>query len=70
MCAGAIFNAGITELVIGARLRDLADEAFHAGSYSVEAFAALMDWKVTIVEGVLGSECIALYNNSPVALSR
>lgn len=70
MCAGAIFNAGINTLVIGARLRDLDDGAFHVGTYSVEAFAALLDWKVTIIDGVLGRECTALYNNSPVALSR
>ncbi|MGN6463299.1 MAG: nucleoside deaminase [Pseudolabrys sp.] len=70
MCAGAIFNAGVNTLVIGARLRDLDDSAFHVGTYSVEALAAMLDWKVTIIDGVLGSECIALYNNSTVTLSR
>lgn len=70
MCAGAIFNAGITDLVVGARMRDLKSRTFHVGTYSLETFAALLDWKVTITEGVLARECIALYSDSPIALSR
>lgn len=70
MCAGAIFNAGIRDLVVGARLRDLDDSAFHTGSYSVEAFAGMMGWELSLTSGVCEPECVALYNSSDVALSR
>lgn len=70
MCIGAIFNAGIQDLVIGARLRDLDGAAFKAGTYSVERFAAMVDWSPRITTGVLAEQCIALYNGSSVPLSR
>lgn len=70
MCIGAIFNADIQDIVIGARLRDLKGAAFKVGTYSVERFAAMVDWTPRITSGVLSEECMALYNDSAVPLSR
>ena len=73
MCLGAIFNGGINTLVMGARNSDvqgLAKLAFNFGSYSVESFVAMVGWKLTVVEGVLGEQCIDLYRTADVELTR
>lgn len=73
MCLGAIFNGGIDTLVMGARNSDvqrLAKLAFNFGSYSVESFMAMVGWKLTVVEGVLGEQCIDLYRTAGVELTR
>ena len=73
MCLGAILNAGIKTLVIGARkhqLRRFATQAFNFKNYTVEAFAEMVGWDLTVIDGVLGEECVALYANSPVELTR
>ena len=73
MCLGAILTGGIDHLVMGARNRDvqrLAKAAFNFGGYSVESFAELVGWKLTVVEGVLGDACIDLYRTAGVELTR
>jgi tRNA(adenine34) deaminase len=73
MCLGAILNAGITTLVVGARNRDVArfaKLAFNFKDYSCERFAAMVGWDLTLVEGVRSAECIALYAGAPVELTR
>jgi tRNA(adenine34) deaminase len=73
MCLGAILNAGINTLVIGARkrqLRGFATRAFNFKNYTVEAFADLVGWDLAVIDGVLGDECVALYAHSPVELTR
>lgn len=73
MCLGAIFNAGINRLVLGARNRHLqaaADLAFHFNQYSVERFAEMVGWDLDLVEGVLTDECVDMYVKSGVELTR
>jgi tRNA(adenine34) deaminase len=71
MCLGAMLIAGIKRLVMGARLRDLsANGVFSFGSYSSEKFAAMVGWNLEIHGGTLGAECVALYRNASVTLSR
>jgi tRNA(adenine34) deaminase len=73
MCCGAILNGGIRTLVMGARnrdLRDLATLAFNFKDYSVERFAAMVGWDLTLIDGILEGECLALYRNAKVELTR
>ena len=73
MCLGAILNAGIKTLVLGARNRDIqtsAKLAFNFKDYSVERFADMVGWDLTLVEGVRHGECIDLYLGAAVPLTR
>jgi tRNA(adenine34) deaminase len=73
MCLGAILNAGIDTLVLGARNRDikqLAKVAFNFKDYTVERFAAMTGWNLTVIEGVKAAECVGLYATSGVELTR
>lgn len=70
MCLGAMFNVGLKHLVLGARLQNLGDIAFAFKDYSVEKFAALVGWDLTLDEGVRQQECQALYTDSAVKFSR
>ena len=73
MCLGAILNGGINTLVLGARNRDIrqhAKIAFNFKDYTVERFAEMTGWNLTVIEGVRTSECIALYATSAVELTR
>lgn len=73
MCCGAILNGGINTLVIGARssqLRELATLAFNFKDYTVERFAAMVGWELTVIDGILGAECVALYRDAKVELTR
>ena len=73
MCCGAILNAGVRTLVIGARktdVRSFATRAFRFNTYSVETFADMVGWDVTIKSGVLKDECVALYRDAAVELTR
>lgn len=70
MCLGAMFNAGLKTLVLGARLRDLGDVAFAFKDYSVESFAALVGWNLELIQGVRNADCTALYRDDTVKFSR
>ncbi len=73
MCLGAILNAGISTLVIGARhrsIKQLAKLAFDFKDYDAERFAEMVGWDLTVIEGVLENECIALYRGAAVELTR
>ena len=73
MCLGAILNGGIKTLVIGARNRDikqLAKVAFNFKDYTVERFAEMTGWNLTVIEGIRTAECVALYATSAVELTR
>lgn len=70
MCLGAMFNAGIKHLVLGARLRDLGDLAFAFKDYSVETFAELTGWALDLTEDVRINDCTALYVDPTVKFSR
>ena len=73
MCCGAILNSGIRTLVVGARnrhIRNLAKVAFNFKDYTVERFAEMVGWDVTVIEGVLEEECITLYRDANVELTR
>jgi tRNA(adenine34) deaminase len=73
MCLGAILNAGIDTLVLGARnsdIKQLAKVAFNFKDYTVERFAAMTGWNLTVIEGVKAAECINLYATSGVELTR
>lgn len=72
MCLGAILNAGINHLVVGARksqLQSFSRTAFRFNDYTVERFAELVGWPLTI-EQALQDECIALYSGAAVELTR
>ncbi len=73
MCLGAILNAGIKTLVLGARnadIRNLAKLAFNFHKYTAESFAEFVGWDLTVVTGVLHEECVALYRGAAVELTR
>ena len=73
MCLGAILNAGIGTLVLGARnadLRELAPLAFNFKDYCVEAFAQMVGWDLKLVTGVRHDECVDLYRTALVELTR
>ena len=55
MCAEAIRMAKVSRLVLGLRHADL--KRIDLGSYSIEAFCAMMDWPLEIVTGVRHAEC-------------
>lgn len=59
MCLGAVLNADIGTIVIGARHEQLPGIGYHR--YSTERLAELTGWDLTIVHGVLNAECVALY---------
>lgn len=71
MCLGAMLNAEIDTLVVGARLSDLQtiSGAFVFGTYSAERFAEMVGWKLKVISSILGEECIDLYRAS-LALTR
>jgi tRNA(adenine34) deaminase len=68
MCLGAVLNAGICTLVLGARHADLKHLGYH--EYSAERFAQMTGWKLNVIEGVMTDECLALYRQSAVELTR
>ena len=71
MCLGAMLNARVKRLVMGARLRDLsANAVFSFGSYSAESFASMVGWTLQIDSGVLAEECIGLYRGASTPLTR
>ncbi len=73
MCLGAILNAGINTLVLGARnsdIKQLATLAFNFKDYTAERFAEMVGWDLTVVNDVLRDECVNLYRNSAVELTR
>ncbi len=73
MCAGAILNGGIRTLVLGARNADVqkfSANAFQFKDYTVERFAKLVGWDLTIIDGVLEDECLSLYATAKVELTR
>lgn len=69
MCLGALLNAEIGTLVLGARHTAVPTYPDY-GDYSVERFAALTGWRLTLVEGVMTDACIALYRTAQVPLTR
>ena len=72
MCLGAVLNGGIKTIVIGARnhqVAKLAKLAFNFKDYSVERFAEMVGWDLTIINGVLTDECVALYTGARVELT-
>ena len=72
MCLGAMLNAGVKRLVLGARLRDLStvNRVFAFGNYSAENFAAMLGWDLEVSSGILTEECIELYRQASVPLTR
>jgi tRNA(adenine34) deaminase len=72
MCLGAILNAGINHLVIGARksqVLQFSKTAFRFSDYTVERFADMVGWSL-VVEQALQEQCIALYAGATVELTR
>ena len=51
-------------------IKQLAKLAFNFKDYTVERFAEMVGWELTVIEGVLENECIALYRDARVALTR
>ncbi len=73
MCLGAILNSGIKTLVMGARnarILKTAKLAFNFNDYSVESFAKMVGWDLTVVDGIAADECDALYTGAKVPLTR
>jgi tRNA(adenine34) deaminase len=63
MCCWAICLAGISTLVLGARLRDVGLRVH--GDYSVERLLALTGQPLAVVTGVLEAECVRLRLETP-----
>ena len=66
MCGGAMINAHISTLVLGARipalLASLSSEAFDS-NYTIENLITLTGSDMKLVTGVLEDECAALYRS-------
>lgn len=58
MCAFAIRITGIDDVVLALRHATL--KRTDLGSYSLEAFAAMVDWQVRITQGVREAEYLAM----------
>ena len=57
----------------GARNRDVqkfSGNAFPFNEYSVDALAKLTSWELTVIQGVREEECVALYRETAVELTR
>jgi tRNA(Arg) A34 adenosine deaminase TadA len=63
MCCWAICLAGISTLVLGARLRDVGSLVH--GDYSVERLLAMTGQPLAVVPGVLEAECVRLRLETP-----
>ncbi|MCL6707673.1 nucleoside deaminase [Pseudomonas sp. R2.Fl] len=73
MCLGAVLNAGIKTLVLGARnedIKQLATLAFNFKGYSAERFADMVGWDLDVVTDVMHDECVDLYRAASVELTR
>lgn len=73
MCLGAILNSGMRTLVLGARSDQIKQDgrkAFNFGNYTVEGFAQMVGWDLTVIDGIANEECVALYKTAQVALTR
>jgi len=73
MCLGAVLNSGIKTLVMGARNEDvakLATLAFNFKDYTVERFADMVGWDLNVITDVCHAECVDLYRQALVPLSR
>ena len=73
MCLGAVLNAGIDTLVLGARnhhLKNMANLAFNFKDYSVERFAEMTGWNLEVIDGVMTDECVAMYRGTDISLTR
>lgn len=71
MCLGALLNAEVNRLVIGARIQDLSSiGVFDFHNYSAENFAAMVGWNLSVESDVLREECIGLYRQAAVGLTR
>jgi tRNA(Arg) A34 adenosine deaminase TadA len=62
MCGWAILNAGITTVVLGARLASFRSSAL--GSYSLEALTAMTGRKLEIITGIREKECVNLRHDA------
>jgi tRNA(adenine34) deaminase len=72
MCAGAIINAEVSTLVIGARFEKMRSFSPVFGvyhEYSVEKLATMTKSRLKIVSGVLASECEALYRRARITVN-
>jgi tRNA(adenine34) deaminase len=59
--------------VLGARnatVQKFSKSAFQFNDYSVEAFAKLTGWDLTVIPGVREDECVALYRDTNAELTR
>lgn len=73
MCLGAIFAAGFGTLVVGARNSDIVlpgRPAFSYNAYSVESFVDMVGWDLTFIPGVRTAECVRMYREAAVELTR
>lgn len=73
MCCGAILNAGVPTLVMGARnarLGGITHLAFNFHEYTVERLAGLTGSNLQVISGVMEEECIEMYRNARVPLTR
>lgn len=66
MCMGAIINAGVATLVLGARISALLPslgKAAFASNYTVENLIEMTGAQTRLVTGVLEEECASLYRD-------
>tara|TARA_B100000315_G_C14263614_1_gene445344 strand:+ start:98 stop:574 length:477 start_codon:yes stop_codon:yes gene_type:complete len=73
MCCGAILNAGVSSLIIGARksaVRLLPNwkSSFH--NFTIEKLLEITGCNLEIIYGVLQNECIEMYRNADTLLTR
>ena len=61
MCAEAMRMAKVSRLVLGLRHADL--RRTDLGTYSIEAYCRMLDWRLDFVTGVRHSECFELRNS-------
>lgn len=71
MCCGAIINARVSTLILGARhanLRNIPAGTLHYHDYSVEKLVELTGAGLKVIGGVMEKACEDLYRNAKVPL--
>jgi tRNA(Arg) A34 adenosine deaminase TadA len=66
MCCGAIFFAGIHQVVLGARfavLNQFSTRLYRYRQYAIEKLRDLIGFELEIIDGILVKECEAIYRD-------
>jgi guanine deaminase len=64
MCATVCIWAGISEIIIGASIKDLIELGVSQIDLSCEEVIAKSFWNIKVTKGLLKSDCLSLFNSN------